>query len=153
MKIFKSMERRLCTIFAAFSAACLPLAAQQQKPLTEEEQAKKLDEFILTQVERMESSLKLEDWQTFYVDSILSHDYRAMQAELKTLSDSKVSNADLYTQVQDKWAEQSYNAFRRIFDADQWARYLKQGALREKKARDKRKEKIEKATAKLKEND
>ena len=34
--------------------------------------------------------------------------------------------------------EQIYNAFSKVFDEDQWAKYLKQGAAREKKARDKR---------------
>ena len=74
----------------------------------------------------------------FYVDSILTHDYQAMRDELMVKSAAKVSNTDIYVQIQDKWMEQIYNAFSKVFDEDQWAKYLKQGAAREKKARDKR---------------
>ena len=84
---------------------------------------------------------------------MLHHDYNALQDELKGLRDSKVSNLDLYTQAQDKWAEQMYQAFRKFLNDDQWAKYLKQGAERDRKARERRKEKMAKAAAKLREND
>ena len=58
--------------------------------------------------------------------------------ELKQLQASKTTNADLYNQIQDKWMEQMYNAFEVVLDEPQWNRYLKAGAAREKKARDKR---------------
>ena len=109
-----------------------------------------MNEFILQQVEKLETSLKLEDWQSFYVDSILTHDYHALQEELDALTEAKVSNRDLYTQASDKWAEQIYNAFHGILNEDQWAKYLKSGAGREKKARDKRKAKAVEANATLK---
>ncbi|MBR5660150.1 MAG: hypothetical protein IKW99_01210 [Bacteroidales bacterium] len=136
-----------------FSAICLLIslgtAFAQQQQMSPEEKAKKLDEFIQQQVDKFEKTLELEDWQTFYADSILNHDYRALQAELDGLQDAKVANNDLYVQVSDKWAEQMYNSFRKILDDDQWNRYLKQGAARDKKARDKRKAKIDEANAKL----
>ena len=49
-----------------------------------------------------------------------------------------MSNVDIYQTTQDKWAEQIYNALQKVFDEDQWAKYLKSGAARDKKARDKR---------------
>ena len=52
-----------------------------------------------------------------------------------------MSNADVYQQVQDKWAEQIYVALQKVLDEKQWAKYLKNGAAREKKSRDKRAEK------------
>ena len=68
------------------AVACLvismPLAFAQQNPPSPEEQEKKLSEFIQKEVDRLEMTLKLEDWQVFYVDSILNHDYRAMQEEI-----------------------------------------------------------------------
>lgn len=154
MKIFIGFENRSRIILAVFllSGFCVTAAAQQNPP-TEEEQAKQLEEFILNEVDRYETTLNLEDWQVFYTDSVLHHDYLALQDELKGLRDSKVSNIDLYTQVQDKWAEQMYQAFRKFLDDDQWAKYLKQGAERDRKAREKRKEKMAKAAAKLREND
>ncbi|MBR0110966.1 MAG: hypothetical protein IJM00_01820 [Bacteroidales bacterium] len=120
---------------AALVALALPLAAQEQ---TAEQQEKALYEMIQTQVNNMEKALDLEDWQIFYVDSILTHDYRAMQAELIGLRNSKVSSQDRYYRVQDKWNEQIYNAIHGVLDEPQWQKYLKSGAAREKKNRDKR---------------
>lgn len=120
---------------AALVALALPLAAQEQ---TAEQQEKALYEMIQTQVDNMEKALDLEDWQIFYVDSILTHDYRAMQAELIGLRNSKVISQDRYYRVQDKWNEQIYNAIHGVLDEPQWQKYLKSGAAREKKNRDKR---------------
>ncbi len=128
-------------------------AFAQQNPQNPEEQEKKLSEFIQKEVDRFEMSLKLEDWQVFFVDSILNHDYHAMQAELSELSAAKVSNYDIYTKASDKWAENIYIAFRKVLNDEQWAKYLKNGGARDKKAREKRKLKMEKSSAKLEEND
>ena len=45
----------------------------------------KLDmvEIAEKETERLQRLLELEDWQAFYVDSTLQHDYAAMQAELE----------------------------------------------------------------------
>ena len=112
--------------------------AEEEERIRNEEEEKKLYEMIQTEVTKLETSLDLETWQVFYVDSILTHDYQAMRDELMVKSAAKVSNTDIYVQIQDKWMEQIYNAFSKVFDEDQWAKYLKQGAAREKKARDKR---------------
>ena len=134
----------------AFSV--LTVSAQQGTP-GPEEQEKKMAEFIEKEIARFETTLKLEDWQVFYVDSILNHDYRAMQQEMNDLSSAKVSNYDIYTKASDKWAESIYVAFRKVLNDDQWAKYLKSGAARDKKAREKRKAKMEKSSAKPQEND
>ena len=128
-------------------------AVAQQNPQSPEEQEKKLSEYIQKEVDRLEMTLKLEDWQVFYVDSILNHDYRAMQEEMNSLSSAKVSNYDIYTKASDKWAENIYVAFRKVLNDNQWEKYLKSGAARDKKAREKRKAKMEKSSAKLREND
>ena len=86
----------------------------------------------------MEEQLELEDWQVFYVDSILTHDYKAMQDEFAAMSAAKMTNSDLFYDVQDKWMEQIYQSLRKILDDKQWAMYEKTGAARDKKARDKR---------------
>ena len=134
-------------IFAliALLSFSLTAAAQSQGPQSPEEQEKQLLEFIDKEVERFTASLKLEYWQAFYVDSTLVHDYHAMQDEMKELQNAKVSNYDLYTAVQDKWQEQIYNSFHRFLNEEQWKKYLKSGAAREKKAREKRREKAMKA--------
>lgn len=127
-------------LFAAFCLLISFVTAQAQQ-MSPEEREKKMEEYIQKEIDRFESSLKLEDWQVFYTDSILNHDYRALQQELNELSESKVSSADLYTKVSDKWAEQMYNSMHKILNEKQWDKYLKMGAGREKKARDKRKAK------------
>jgi len=125
----------VCTVlFAGFSAG---LAAQDMS--AEEKKAEKeFYESIQREVDRLEGLLKLEDWQVFYVDSIMTHDYKAMQDELTDLRNKKVSNTDMYYEIQDKWQEKMYVAFEKIFDENQWAKYLKSGAARDKKNRDKR---------------
>lgn len=137
----------VCLLFSAMAVFA------QQNPPSPEEQEKKLSEYIQKEVDRLEMTLKLEDWQVFYVDSILNHDYRAMQEEMNNLSSSKVGNFDIYTRTSDKWAEKIYVAFRKVLNDSQWEKYLKNGAARDKRAREKRKEKMEKSSAKLREND
>lgn len=139
-----NMSKYIALAFALLLGflGCPSLSAQQGKP-SQAEQEKKMDEFIQKQVSTFETTLKLEPWQTFYVDSILNHDFRAMQDELNELSSAKVSNTDIYVKAQDKWNEKIYNSFRKILNDAQWTKYLKMGAAKDKKSRDKRKAKSE----------
>lgn len=98
-------------------------------------------EQIEIEADKLQRILNLEDWQVFYVDSTLKHDYPAMQAEAQKLMAAKVSNRDIYQMVQDKWMDQIDATYKRIFTPEQWAAYLKQGAAKAQKARDKRKAK------------
>lgn len=132
------MMYKAIKFFGITALLLLPLWAWAQQPQTEEEELKQLREAVDNTVQSYESQFHLEDWQSFYVDSILTHDYDALRLELKALRDAKVSNTDLYQQVQDKWSEQIYNAFQKVFNEEQWAKYLKSGAARDKKSRDKR---------------
>ena len=126
--------------FATLVLLTLPVCAfsQQQGTDPEQEAEKKLYETVEKTVEHYSTVLDLDDTQIFFVDSILTHDYRAMLAELSDLNKAKVANSDLFYQVQDRWNEQIYNSFRKVLDDGQWAKYLKTGAARDKKNRDKR---------------
>ena len=124
--------------FATTVLLLLSLAAFGQQTKQEEEVEKQYQESIQKEVERLETNLKLEDWQVFYVDSILVHDYNEMRAELMELQKAKVGNNDIYYDVQDKWNEKIYVALKSIFDESQWQKYLKGGAQKAKKDRDKR---------------
>ena len=104
---------------------------------------KKFRETLETIIEKYENDYKLESWQVFYLDSILTHDYKALTAEMRSMGKSGVENPDLYQEVQDKWQEQIYNSLSKVFNEEQWAKYLKSGAAKDKKARDKRKAKKE----------
>ena len=121
---------------ALFCTCCFAALSQEYK--TPEQKEKELYEAVQAQVDKMAESLKLDMAQIFYVDSILMHDFKAMQEEFETMSAAKVSNSDLFYDVQDKWMEKMYQAMHKVFDEEQWAKYLKGGAAREKKQRDKR---------------
>ncbi len=95
------------------------------------------------EADRLQRVLDLEDWQAFYVDSTLKHDYPAMMAELEGLQAAKVSNTSMYISVQDKWMEKVDATYKRIFTEKQWTAYLKSGAAKAQKARAKRKAKAE----------
>ena len=127
----------LATALAIICSATL--AAQEEK--TPQQREKEFYEAIESQVNKLTSQLDLEDWQIFYVDSILTHDYKAMQAEMKELQERKVSNTDMYYDIQYKWQDKIYEAYEKVFNEEQWAKYLKNGAARDKKNRDKRRAK------------
>lgn len=137
------MRRILHLIAAAVALAGFGAGAAAQTP-DEIKAEKEFYESITAQVDRLTDMLDLNDAQIFYVDSILVHDYKAMQAEVKELQSKKVSNTDLYYDIQYKWADKIYYAFEELLDEDQWAKYLKSGAEREKKSRDKRRAKANK---------
>ena len=133
------MGYKAIKFFGITALLLLPLWVwAQQQPQSEEEEIKQLREAVDKTVESYENLLDLEDWQSFYVDSILTHDYDALRLELKALRNAKVANTDIYVQTQDKWAEQIYNSLQKVFNEEQWTKYLKSGAAREKKSRDKR---------------
>lgn len=130
-------------LWALMALLTFPLAlpAQSGAGKTEAEQEQELYEAIQKQVENYETSLELEDWQVFYVDSILTHNTMAVSDEFKRMNALRVSNSDIYLNVRDSWEEKTYEAFRKILTEEQWTKYIKLGAGREKKSRDKRKAK------------
>ncbi len=128
MKFFGISALLLLSIFAF----------AQTPPQNDIEEQKRIREAIDAQIEDYTQLLDLQDWQIFYVDSIMTHDYEQMRVELAALSTAKVSNSEAYIRVQDKWMEKMYQAFMKVFDKNQWAKYEKSGAAREKKNRDKR---------------
>ncbi len=127
----------------------LKLTFAQNEDPNKLEMQKKFNEMIVKEVENYTSNLKLEPWQSFYVDSIINHDRRAMYDEISKLRDMKVSNESMYINCQDKWEEKIFDSFKKVLNEDQWKSYLKSGAERNKKKRDKRKAKAEKALRKL----
>ena len=117
---------------------CGEAFAQQQK-----QEAPDIFEQAEMEADRLQRVLDLEDWQVFYVDSTLKHDFPAMMAEYEQLRRSKVANTSLYQDVRDKWLDQIDATYKRIFTEAQWAAYLKQGAGKAQKARAKRREKAQ----------
>ena len=119
--------------FFIVMATCGEAFAQQQQ-----QEAPDIFEQAEMEADRLQRVLELEDWQTFYVDSTLKHDFPAMMAEYEQLRKSKVTNTSLYQDVRDKWLDQIDATYKRIFTEEQWAAYLKQGAGKAQKTREKR---------------
>ena len=139
MKIYDNMKVLLFPVLmlAGMLAVSVEASAQeQQKQPDVYEQAE-------TEADRLQRILDLEDWQVFYVDSTLKHDFPAMMAEYDKLRAAKVSNTSMYQSVQDKWMEQIDATYKKIFNPQQWAAYLKSGAAKAQKAREKRKAQAE----------
>ena len=132
------MKLKIC-LFLMFLLAftCISVSAQQK------EEQPDIYEQAEMEADRLQRVLDLEDWQVFYVDSTLKHDYPAMMAEYEELRKAKVENSSMYMAVSDKWMEQIDATYKKIFTDEQWAAYLKQGAAKAQKARAKRKEKAE----------
>jgi hypothetical protein len=131
-------------LLSAVLALCLSVLsakAQNAGPQTPEQQEKQMLEFVDKEVQRLSTMLELEYWQEFYVDSTLTHDLKAMSAELESMQKAKVENRDLYVTVQDKWMQQIDNSYKRVFTPEQWAKYWKSGGKRAWKEREKRKKK------------
>ena len=126
------------SVVLAFCLSVLVLKAQNNGPKTPEEQEKQMMEYVDKEVQRLSNLLDLEYWQEFYVDSTLTHDLKAMAAELESMQKAKVENRDLYVTVQDKWMQQIDNSYKRFFTEEQWAKYWKSGGKRAQEARDKR---------------
>lgn len=145
-----SRMKQIYGVLLALFALSPLVAAQNQPPRTPEEKEKQLLEYIDKEVKRLSELLDLEYWQEFYVDSTLTYDYKAMQAELEDLSKAKVGNSDLYVNVQDKWLEAIDLSYQKFFTEDQWEKYLKTGGRKAQKAREKRRAKAEKAARDLK---
>ena len=118
-------------LIIAMMSFCVASNAQQPEEPDIFEQAE-------AEADRLQRVLDLEDWQVFYVDSTLKHDFPAMIAEYDVLRQSKVSNTSMYQSVQDKWMEKIDSSYRRIFTETQWRAYLKSGAAKAQKAREKR---------------
>ena len=131
MKLKIRASVALATFFALSFFCCETNAQQQPKQPDIYEQAE-------MEADRLQRVLDLEDWQVFYVDSTLKHDFPAMMADYDQLRKAKVANSAMYQDVQDKWMDQIDATYKKIFTPEQWAAYLKQGAAKAQKAREKR---------------
>ncbi len=120
------------TLLILLAAAPAIIAQEPEKP-------KEPWEIAEEEADRLQRVLELEDWQVFYVDSTLKHDYQQLTDEIDKLRASKVSNTSLYIAVQDKWMDTIDASYKKIFTQTQWAAYLKSGAGKAQKARAKRK--------------
>ncbi len=132
MKIcnFNNIIAGLIMVFCPFA-----LVAQETAPPKEVN----VEELAIKEAERLADLLKLEDWQIFYADSILRHDYGHLHEEVKELQRRQISQSEPYQLIQDQWMEKADNALKKVFTPQQWKKYLKDGAGKRIRAREKRK--------------
>ena len=125
-------------LIASLAALILIFASETKASAQQQEKAPDVFEQAEKEADRLQGLLDLEDWQVFYVDSTLKHDFPAMMADYDELRASKVTNTAMYQAVQDKWMDQIDKTYKKIFSQEQWTAYLKSGAARAQKARAKR---------------
>lgn len=134
---------------ALLACSATALHAQDQEEKTPEEMA-------LEEADRLEEMLTLLPHQTFFIDSILQHDMRAMHDELQQLQMSGTREYVAFKQVRDKWVAQIDSAYKKVLTYDQWMQYcrstgkLSKEELKALRAKEKADKKAAKAAAKAK---
>lgn len=88
--------------------------------------------------------IDLEDWQIFQVDSTFQYNFAHMTEEFNAVRKSGASNADLYQKVTDRWYAACDTTFMKIFNEDQWKKYLRTDYGKALRAREKRQANAEK---------
>ena len=137
------------TLLALLTFSATALQAQDQEQKTPEEMA-------LEEADRLEEMLTLLPHQTFFIDSILQHDMRAMHDEMQQLQMSGTREYIAFKQVRDKWIAQIDSAYKKVLTHDQWMQYcrstgkLSKEELKALKAKEKAEKKAAKAAAKAK---
>lgn len=91
----------------------------------EQQQEKSPEEIAAIEVGHWETTLKLSQAQIFYVDSILSHNYKAMFEEIDKMRAMGMQSPETYRTVQGKWVEKNVVAMKNVLDEQQYIEYLK----------------------------
>lgn len=119
--ISNKMIRKIISYLIVLASPMLfapSLYAQNQQ-----EEEKTPEEIAMEEADRLEEMLELEPHQTFYIDSILQHDMRAMHDELQMLQYSGTREYTAFQQVRDKWVSQIDSAYRKVLTNYQWMVY------------------------------
>ena len=88
-----------------------------------EEEEKTPEDMATEEANRLERLLKLEPHQTFFIDSILQHDMKALHDEIEALKTSGTQEYTVYKQVQDRWADQIDSSYRKVLTEYQYMIY------------------------------
>ncbi len=109
-----------CLFFCNFFVLTVVCQAQQQQ-----QQEIQPEEMAAKEVELLETELNLTPSQSFYVDSILHHNYRALFDEFQDMRESGRQNAETYKYVSEKWLNKNLEALNKVLDEQQYIMYLK----------------------------
>lgn len=131
MNVFRNFILVAALFFSLSWTTCRAQQANPQKELS-------FEEIVAKQVEDIVERFKLDDYQAFKLDTLLQHFAPIYNEEMKRVKDSGAAQSASFQGVSDKWADFFDNEYQKIFTEEQWDRYLKSSAGREKKKRDKR---------------
>ena len=107
----------------------------------QEQQEEKTPEEIATEeADRLEKLLKLEPHQTFFIDSVLQHDMRAMYDEMQLMKQSGTQEFIVYQRIKEKWGNRIDSSYMNILTEKQWLEYLRSTNRMTKEMRKKNKE-------------
>ena len=112
------------------------LAAAQGSPRGQE--PVNYDEIIEKQVNDLSDRYRLDEYQTFKLDTLLQHYIPIYNEEVRRVKASGASQYSSYQMVVDKWGDFLDSEYQKIFTPKQWESYMKSYAGKEKKKRDKR---------------
>ena len=79
------------------------------------------------QAEKLQKELNLKDYQLFLVDSVLQRNFTDLMKEVESMRVAGIQTRESYKSVQEKWTAKTDNAFEKIFDKEQFIKYLKMG--------------------------
>ena len=107
----------------------------------QEQQEEKTPEEIATEeADRLEKLLKLEPHQTFFIDSVLQHDMRAMYDEMQLMKQSGTQEFIVYQRIKETWGNRIDSSYMNILTEKQWLEYLRSTNRMTKEMRKKYKE-------------
>ncbi|MBP9986868.1 MAG: hypothetical protein KBT44_02960 [Bacteroidales bacterium] len=129
----KSLAKYIFVMLFSAAAATFTADAQnngqsQAEPDYEKQIKQQVDYFIET--------YHLDDIQAFRLDTLLQHYLPIYNEEVDKLKSSGISMMESYQPMLDKWADFFDRSYEKIFTPEQWKRYLKSAAGKEKKKRD-----------------
>ena len=98
----------------------------------------KFEELAAKEADNLMREFELDFRQVFLVDSLLQDMMPKMNEEMSAIQRSGATNREIFQITYDKWLDAIYKEYEKIFNDDQWKRYLKSTRGREKRKRDKR---------------
>ena len=106
----------------------------------EQRQEKSPEEIATDEANRLEELLELEPHQTFFIDSVLQHDMRAMYDEMQKMRQSGTQEFIVYQRIKEKWGNRIDSAYMNILTEKQRLEYLRSTNRMTKEMRKKYKE-------------
>lgn len=128
--------RYINSLLSLFLLTICTFSASAQNPNGPNE--KEIADLVTKEADNLMKLFNLDDYQLFFVDSVLQANMPPMMAEMDRVKKSGAAVQSSYQVVADEWLDKTDKAFEKIFTKEQWAKYMKSAYGKEKKKRDKR---------------